>query len=737
MFAQTKTTNRNWKEYFSFYETKQIEQYGNIAVALSENGLFFYNTETEKITKLTKLQGLSSVGLTGMAFDEQGERIFIGYANGMIDVVQLPSLSITPIGDIYQKTTYNSKVINTIQIHNSIAYLSTDFGLVCFDVKKMRFTHTTVFGAQGESVAVNQTCVDEQTQTLYAATNNGIFSIALSKNLSDNTLWTHETEFVYGTEKVTNIITFAGNVYYVPELAEGVRDTVFVRTENETVKFCSLKHINTLRVANEQLCVLANQEIAIYAENQECVKTIVATDLSQIQMGYNGFYDIQWINNTIWLADSFHGLTNFNEKKTIIPKGPYSNRVADVAFNNNRLYIACGNSNEWKAGTIHVVQGDFWAGHRNWEVTNSLTLYVPTGGTTYYYGTTNGVVQSSSPWGYDTIYNKYNTNGALDPLPYRINKITSDKKNNIWILNHYTSKPLAVKTADDAWFSFSLKGNFESSDILIDRDNNKWIAGNAQLVVFNERGTMDNTTDDKFVLVPLVEKGDAIAGKSSCLAIDIKGEMWIGTIQGIAVLANPTQVFNGNAVLTRPQITIDGELGYLLSSERISCIFVDGGNRKWIGTENSGVYLISGTTPLKQLQHFHVDNSPLPSNTISAITINQTTGEVFFATNNGLVSFLSDATLGVAEQEEVLIYPNPVRETYTGDIRIQQLTANAHVHITDMDGNVVFSTIANGGTAVWNGYNLRGERAATGVYFVYVSNDDGSQTRVGRLVFIK
>ncbi len=737
--------HRNWQEYFSFYQTKQIEQYGKIAVVLSENGLFFYNTESEKTTRLTKLQGLSSVDLTCMAYDTQGERIFVGYANGMIDVISLPSLSVTHIGDIYQKAIYNSKAINQIQIYNGIAYIAADFGLMSFDVKKMRFLHTTIFGAQGGYVAVNQTCVDEQMQQLYAATNNGIFSIALSKNLSDNTLWRLETELVYGTDTIKNIMSFADKLYYVPVI-ENVSDTVFVRTEQGVTDFCTMERIHNLRIADEKLCVLAYRNIEIYTKNQTLEKTITAADLNGITLGYGIFNDIQFINNKIWLADNNHGLTNLTDKKTIIPQGTFSNRVADVFFNNDKLYIACGNATLWTYGLINIIQGDYWTGHRNWNVQNSIALYAPTGSDIYYYGTWgSGLVEASNSWSYDTVYNEHNS--ILSPPSYgggvNVNKVTGDRNNNIWMLNLYLKKPsmagtadaLVVKTADDKWFSYVVNG-LASEDIVIDRNNNKWIAGNPKLTVFNENGTFENTADDKTVFLALEDSEGTIAGYSTCLALDVNGEMWIGTDQGIAKHDNPTQVMTGNTSLSRIKIEIDGEWGYLLSSERITCIFVDGGNRKWVGTASSGVFLISANGT-EQLQHFHVDNSPLPSNTIAAITINQTTGEVFFATDNGLVSFLSDATLGATTQEELLIYPNPVRENYTGDIRIQKLTANARVHITDMDGNLVWKTVANGGTAVWNGYNFRGERAATGVYFVYVSSEDGSQKRVGKLVFIK
>jgi hypothetical protein len=130
-------------------------------------------------------------------------------------------------------------------------------------------------------------------------------------------------------------------------------------------------------------------------------------------------------------------------------------------------------------------------------------------------------------------------------------------------------------------------------------------------------------------------------------------------------------------------------------------------------------------------------NYPLPSNTINSISIQHSSGEVFIATDKGLVSVMSDATQGSETMEEIKIFPNPVREDYRGNLYIQGTVANAIIKITDMSGDLVFQTIANGGTGVWNGTNLLGERVATGVYLVYISNSDGSQTKVSKLLFIQ
>ena len=162
---------------------------------------------------------------------------------------------------------------------------------------------------------------------------------------------------------------------------------------------------------------------------------------------------------------------------------------------------------------------------------------------------------------------------------------------------------------------------------------------------------------------------------------------------------------------------------------------VDGANRKWVGTENSGVFLISenGT---EQLLNFTKNNSPLPSNSVTCISIDHATGEVYIGTELGLVSYIGDATAGDQTMNKVKIYPNPVRESYDGDIYIQGLVSDAIVKITDVSGNLVRTITANGGTAVWDGRNTYGERVQTGVYLIYISDETATYSAIRKIVFI-
>ena len=217
---------------------------------------------------------------------------------------------------------------------------------------------------------------------------------------------------------------------------------------------------------------------------------------------------------------------------------------------------------------------------------------------------------------------------------------------------------------------------------------------------------------------------------------DRNGEIWVGTLQGIEVFYNTDCIFTDEECDAQEiLIEQDGNFQLLLETETITAIEIDGGNRKWIGTQTSGVYLLSDDG-IDQIQRFTEDNSPLISNTIQDISFNFSTGEVFFATDKGIVSFIGTATGFDGEINETSIYPNPVREDYEGVVTIDGLTFRTDVRITDINGNIVHSTTSDGGRALWNGKNENGQRVSTGVYLVFATNRDGSETTVGKIAVV-
>jgi hypothetical protein len=215
----------------------------------------------------------------------------------------------------------------------------------------------------------------------------------------------------------------------------------------------------------------------------------------------------------------------------------------------------------------------------------------------------------------------------------------------------------------------------------------------------------------------------------------------VGTTEGMRVLYASRNVFDGapgTFNFQRLLIEFGEAVEIVLGTTHITAIAVDGANRKWFGTANSGVFLFS-PDGLTLLENFTAQNSPLLSNAILDIAIDQNNGEVYFATDRGLVSFRGDASRGDITYSNVKVFPNPVLPTYEGMVTIQGIAANSEVRITDMSGKLVFKTRSNGGTATWDGRTLDGQRATTGVYLIFTAVDSQNVTggrHVGKVVFI-
>jgi ligand-binding sensor domain-containing protein len=217
--------------------------------------------------------------------------------------------------------------------------------------------------------------------------------------------------------------------------------------------------------------------------------------------------------------------------------------------------------------------------------------------------------------------------------------------------------------------------------------------------------------------------------------VDNDGELWLGTDEGAAVIYSPENVFSGgNYDAQQILVEVGGYYQYLLETESVNAIAVDGANRKWFGTEKAGVFLMSedGT---EEIHHFTEENSPLLSNTITSIAIDKD-GMVYFGTAQGVVSYRSEAIDPPSTNDDVYAFPNPVPPDYSGLIAVKGLVGNAWVKITDISGNLVYETRAEGGQAVWNGRTINGDNVHSGVYMVFITNDDGSETEVSKILFI-
>ena len=221
------------------------------------------------------------------------------------------------------------------------------------------------------------------------------------------------------------------------------------------------------------------------------------------------------------------------------------------------------------------------------------------------------------------------------------------------------------------------------------------------------------------------------------VAVDNNNQLWIGTIKGLRVLANASNFQSEQQMIANPIIILDDNLAQeLLYEQFITAIAVDGANNKWIGTVDSGLFLVSPNGQ-ETKYHFTINNSPLPSNIINDITINSVSGEVFIATAKGLISFKGTATSANDDLSNAYVYPNPVRPEYQGTVKIAGLLDKANVKITDIGGNLVYETTSQGGTIEWDTTAFGKYKVASGVYMIFISAQDGVETKVKKVMIIR
>ncbi len=349
----------------------------------------------------------------------------------------------------------------------------------------------------------------------------------------------------------------------------------------------------------------------------------------------------------------------------------------------------------------------------------------------------------------DQFYKSYNeTNSTMVPIDgsemIRTGSAAFDGNGNLWVTNSLASKCLHVMTKDGRWTGFSFPNMVKNiTKLIVTSSGKKWmvLGQSGGLFVFDDNGTPEDKTDDRYKhLTVCNENGETVSNDVYSIAEDKNGYIWVGTAKGVVVYYNPDKVFDNSTFWGR-QIKVPRNDGtdnadILLSADVVTAICVDGANNKWFGTQNGGAYYTS-SDGIETIHNFNTTNSAIPSDNILAISIVPETGDVFFATPKGIISYRGTATEGSETYDEILAFPNPVRSDYYGPITIKGLVAGSIVKIADIAGNIVYEAKSTGGQLVWDGRNLNGNRVASGVYIVFASTEIGEQKSTTKILFLK
>lgn len=742
-----------WKEYLPYYNPEYILEVDNALYCVTENGLFVFDKEDGQISRLSKITGLSDINVSKIAYSKKNNAIVIVYKNTNIDI--LKNGVIINLSDIKRADISGIKKINNIKIYDDVCYFSCSFGVVVLDITNLEIQDTYYINPPGGDNFINQVSV--LNDSIYVASNSGVYSASVNNNfLSDYHQWQKHEAFTipeHVNERFVNLIIFNDQLIVQVDLSI---DSFYIYQEGAWEYISSITNAVNPKIisANNQLIVIDSTEAYIY-NNMLLLEDILS-----------GFSDIEHIlkddSNVFWVADKYSGLLKYvteNHVDTILPNSPKSINVHSLEFFKNKLYVIHGGHSRHfgnvfeKSGASIMGEFNIWSNYNHTMLGAYDVLNCAVKDNKEYFGCWGGGIVVVENNKYLNTFGFHNTDGALDTIScrqtnnsIRVSNLKVDKFNNLWGLNSEVANPLFVLTNDNVWEAFTLQLSPEQlyfSDFLIDDLNQKWgvIAkkgSHGGLFVYNDNETVLNTLDDQFkILNTSVGNGNLPTTNINCIAKDLNGEIWVGTEAGISVFYSPELIFS-NFNFDAQQILIqDGDYGqYLLSTEIINCIVIDGANRKWIGTKNSGIYLLS-EDGISEIYHFTDKNSPLFSNNILDITINPLSGEVFIATENGLLSYKSDATEAQETQNEIRIFPNPVRENYIGLIAFDGLVANANIKITDISGNLVFEGVSNGGRGTWNGLNKNGERVGSGIYLVFTTDILGEETAIGKILFIQ
>ncbi len=742
-----------WKDYLSYSEGIDLDVLNGDVYVAGINGVFIYHTADNSIDRLSRVNGLSDIGLSLLRTNDERGLAFVGYSNGNIDLIE--GNQITNFAELKNSSAVGSKTIRDVTFYENIAFITSGLGIHEFNLDRVEIKETYSLSPDG-SVSVNATAV--LNDTIYAATDEGLYFGSLDDDLTIFSNWQQDLSIPGPFDPVITCVAYNGRIYI--SHVEGDEPGVYYESAPNTwqskgafgdMRFMRSAHGN-LTMTNSYYAELSNPE---------------GTGWEVAVWGYSDGIDPQANaivsdgDGVVWIADRRVGLVKRDANgnfEFIRPQGPGTNFIFDLDLYKDQLWMASGGvqfpgnwNNRFELNGFYGMKADQW--------TNYVRLNTPILWDTLFIDVPSILVNRANP---DQVFVGSNysglciaeagkelqffnsSNSELGPKegsfhddgdPWvGVSGMAMDREDNLWICNTWSQNPLVVYRPDGTWESFSLSAatnSLKSMKIIIDDFDQKWIIFNRDgIVVFKE-----GETPKRFSAT--TGSGGLPANEVLAMVEDLDGEIWVGTTDGVAVFYSPFDALTSNASdARRILVEQNGIFQYLLEGQAVTAIAVDGANRKWIGTESSGVFLMSedGTEEIKR---FTDADSPLFSSAINDIAVDDKTGEVFIATQGGLISYFSDATGGESENNCSSVYPNPVRETYSGPISITGLKRDSQVRITDARGNLIYKTVSNGGSAIWDGKNTDGVRVATGVYYALSTDVEGASTCVTKILLVK
>ena len=737
----------SWSDHLSYNTAKSIAVSSKEVFVSTGSSVIVYDREFDELKKMTRINGLTETGINTIAWSEENKALVIGYTSTNVDL--LLNNTIFNIPDIYNKYIPGLKEINRIRAWGKYAYLACSFGIVVIDITKKEVYDTWKPATGSENNEVWD--IGFGNNNIYAATETGVFFASLSKpGLSYFGNWNFINTLPDPAGKYTALV-FSGNRLFANKsdpFAEG--DSLYVLDETYAL-FSYLSGVFNLSIdpGTDGFTVSSKSSARYYSSDGSLKKTIVSYSFAHPDIS-QAIAD----NGDIWIADISSGLVkgeNMSDFSVLNLPGPISNNAFYVSsYNGKTIICGGGTDNSWnnlgRPLQVSLYLDNNWNNLTHSTIKDAMrSLVDPVDENHMFISTWGGGLLEYKD---NNLLNQYtDTNSPLQTIipgkPYvRIYGLTIDNDKNLWMTQTGVPGSIKVLKPDGRWIVNPLTIDAPViGDIIITRAGHKWIIlpGGHGLFILDDNKTPEAPGDDRYKKMVVKDTENQIISSVYSITEDLDLDIWIGTDQGPLIFYNPERVFNEELKASRIKIPRNDGSGlsdYLLKSETITSIAVDGANRKWLGTSGSGAYNVS-PDGIVQIKNFNEQNSPILSDSIINLAVDNKTGDIWFGTSKGLQSYRGNATAGGEKFTSVYAFPNPVREDFTGNVTITGLMRDSQINITDISGNLVFKTISEGGQATWDLKTYNGKHVATGVYLIFCASNDGTQAFVTKILVIR
>ncbi len=737
-FLSAQVNLGKWKDYFSYYHILDVVEKPNELICATENGLFTYDKSTGELVKSSKATGLHGVKISAVAYNENLDYLIVAYQTGAFDVI-------TPEGieyfvDIPIDTDFQGdKSVNHIATDGDKAIFSMDFGITVFNLSNLEFDNTTYFRINSQYYPVQESVILDN--KVIALSSNGIYTHPIDDIISYFNGWEH----YFPDVSFQNAELYKGKaIVATSSLAFATEDGI-----NYTSIFNngSIIDINT---GLNDLAIVHSNSISGYNESLNLVNSYTFSEpLTTGVIALNGIFG----------GTKLKGLINQSTSEEIAPDGPFSNTASKLTIFDNTLYVAPGGRRNFYLPNFinlgyYSYDGTEWINVSAEEVSQYSLMEIavnPLHPEEVFIGSFGdlGMVKMIDHQ-FDKLYTFGNSSfaGLLDGNLNQIRICSNifDKEGYLYVSESFSQNlkgnNLNIKSPDDNWVNIPLALEKESTSFIF-QDNKEWLwigarRTSGKMIAYSTNGTPMNPNDDVFYILGSGEGNGNLPSDENvlCITQDRNSTIWIGTTQGIR--------FKRNAIAAMEEGDLDTELVVVVQDDipeeflkdvLVTDIEVDQANNKWIATGGGVFYVSPDAQTVKKL--FTYDNSPLVSDIITDIEINDATGEVFFASQDGIVSYQGDYTTVGDQFGEIIVYPNPVRPNFDGNIVIKGLANNAKVKITDINGNLLFEGIAYGGAIEWDQRNMRGKKVASGIYLALMLNENNLVSATTKFAIVR